>query len=416
MRKITSTFASVNEQSGVFAGAGGYNVVVHGNTDLQGGAIVSTATPDKNYFETRTLTTSDVENYASFSSDKDSIALSYSGGTSGAGGVGWADGTLAKNAAVSVLNTPAANGQAPIEGQATGTTKSVISQGTIVITDNDEQIARTGKTADETIASINHDAETANGKIDKIFDAQQVKEQQELADLRAQTMQQAAPLLYKNVGDMLEGQDESVKVAVHALVGGLVSKALGGDFGTGAAAVGGATAAIALLKDQLDLLPDLSANERNAILQLAGDTVAYVVAGGGSQWAAAAGTAGMADTYNRMLHQNEYDKAKRYAKQVAEKLGISEQEAEERIIAEMMRNSDQQTAEATGGNIDWEIRSLIGCQNLNCDGKKDDPNYADHNFNREYIANNIDAYHAGKAQLGTGKTKAEQIAANIDGN
>ncbi|MFA9441878.1 hemagglutinin repeat-containing protein, partial [Uliginosibacterium sp. sgz301328] len=206
----TSTFASVNEQSGIFAGDGGYDIKVKGNTDLQGGAIVSTATPDKNYFETRTLTTSDVENYASFSSDKDSIALSYSGGTSGAGGVGWADGTLAKNAAVSVLNTAAANGQAPIEGQATGTTKSVISQGTIVITDNDEQIARTGKTADETIASINHDADTANGKIDKIFDAQQVKEQQELADLRAQTMQQAAPLLYKNVGDMLEGQDESV--------------------------------------------------------------------------------------------------------------------------------------------------------------------------------------------------------------
>ncbi|MFA9441907.1 hypothetical protein ACDA63_19935, partial [Uliginosibacterium sp. sgz301328] len=108
---------------------------------------------------------------------------------------------------------------------------------------------------------------------------------------------------------------------VHALVGGLVSKALGGDFGTGAAAVGGATAAIALLKDQLDLLPDLSANERNAILQLAGDTVAYVVAGGGSQGAAAAGTAGMADLYNRQLHQDEKAAIKSHAN------GDSEEEA-----------------------------------------------------------------------------------------
>ncbi|MFA9439655.1 hypothetical protein ACDA63_08465, partial [Uliginosibacterium sp. sgz301328] len=144
----------------------------------------------------------------------------------------------------------------------------------------------------------------------------------------AQTMQQAAPLLYKNVGDMLEGQDESVKVAVHALVGGLVSKALGGDFGTGAAAVGGATAAIALLSDQLDSIPTtLSKDERDAILQLAGQTVAYAISGGGSQGNAASAAAGMADLYNRQIHPEEKDLARELAQKSGGKYSAKEIES-----------------------------------------------------------------------------------------
>ncbi|MEX3977784.1 hypothetical protein AB4Y45_02240 [Paraburkholderia sp. EG287A] len=74
------------------------------------------------------------------------------------------------------------------------------------------------------------------------------------------------------------------------------------------------------------------------------------------------------DLYNRQLHPDEYALAKKNAKLVADKLGISVQEAEGRIIAEILRNSDKQTAEASGGKHDWEIRSIVGCQNLNCDG------------------------------------------------
>jgi len=105
------------------------------------------------------------------------------------------------------------------------------------------------------------------------------------------------------------------------------------------------------------------------------------------------------DANNRQLHQSEYDMVKKKAKLVAQKLGISEAEAEGRIVAELQRNSDQQTADASGGKHDYEIRSLVGCQLLNCDGYKNDPQYANHDYNNQFIAPNQGAYDAGQAQL-----------------
>jgi hypothetical protein len=92
-------------------------------------------------------------------------------------------------------------------------------------------------------------------------------------------------------------------------------------------------------------------------------------------------TAAAGDRFNRQLHQSEYDDAKRHAKTVAKELGISERQAEGRIVAEILRNSDKQTAEASGGKHDYEVRSIVGCQNLNCNGYKNDPQYANHDYN-----------------------------------
>jgi|GEM_PF-2717445 len=105
--------------------------------------------------------------------------------------------------------------------------------------------------------------------------------------------------------------------------------------------------------------------------------------------------------------------AKKNAKLVAQKLGISEVEAEGRIVAELQRNSDKQTADASGGKHDYEIRSLVGCQLLNCDGYKNDPQYANNDYNKQFIAPNQGAYDAGQAQLGTGLTDQELRNKNI---
>lgn len=119
---------------------------------------------------------------------------------------------------------------------------------------------------------------------------------------------------------------------------------------------------------------------------------------------------------NRQLHQSEYDMAKKNAKLVAKKLGISEAEAEGRIVAEILSNSDKQTAEATGGKHDYEVRSILGCQNLNCDGYKNDPQYANNDYNKELIVSNQGTYDAGQAQLGTGKTYDELVTDNVQNN
>ncbi|WP_371435253.1 hemagglutinin repeat-containing protein [Polaromonas sp.] len=68
--KIDSNFASVGQQSGIKAGDGGFQVSVNNNTDLKGGVIASTQAAvdnSKNSFTTGgTLTTSDIQNSASF--------------------------------------------------------------------------------------------------------------------------------------------------------------------------------------------------------------------------------------------------------------------------------------------------------------------------------------------------------------
>jgi len=61
---IDSTYASVNRQSGFYAGSGGYDIETVGHTDLKGGVISSAAEETRNRFKTGTLTTSDIENRA----------------------------------------------------------------------------------------------------------------------------------------------------------------------------------------------------------------------------------------------------------------------------------------------------------------------------------------------------------------
>ncbi|HHP6706601.1 hemagglutinin repeat-containing protein [Acinetobacter baumannii] len=79
--KASGNSNSVNQQSGLFAGDGGYHVKADG-VDLKGGAIVSTATKDKNDLTTNRLTFSNIENQSEY----DATSVSLSGGTSLGGG------------------------------------------------------------------------------------------------------------------------------------------------------------------------------------------------------------------------------------------------------------------------------------------------------------------------------------------
>jgi filamentous hemagglutinin len=80
---INSNYASVTEQSGLKAGDDGFTVNVQGNTALVGGAITSTQAAidnNKNSFQTGgTLTTSDIENKASFEAKSVSVSVSAGG-------------------------------------------------------------------------------------------------------------------------------------------------------------------------------------------------------------------------------------------------------------------------------------------------------------------------------------------------
>ncbi|CAB3755758.1 hypothetical protein [Paraburkholderia solisilvae] len=116
------------------------------------------------------------------------------------------------------------------------------------------------------------------------------------------------------------------------------------------------------------------------------------------------------------MHPDEYALAKKDAKVAAQRLGISEQQAEGRIVAEILRNSDKQTSDASGGVHDYEIRAIVGCERLNCDGYKNDPQYANHDYNSQYIANNQQAYDAGQSQIGKGMTYNDLVKNNVKNN
>ncbi|WP_080432178.1 hemagglutinin repeat-containing protein [Burkholderia ubonensis] len=155
-QKMHSDYAAVSEQSGIKAGDGGFQVNVKGNTDLKGGVIASSdkAVQDgANSLTTATLTTSDIENHASYDASQVGLSAGY-----GSGGFG--------------VSPPVALGAS---GDANSTTRSGISGGTIKITDNAKQQELTGKTADETVASVNRDTSNTGGALAPIFDKDKIQ-------------------------------------------------------------------------------------------------------------------------------------------------------------------------------------------------------------------------------------------------
>ena len=300
-----STYASVVEQSGLYAGQGGYDVTVQGNTDLKGAVIASTAEAAKNKLVTGTLTASDIANHADYQSDSSSLSLSYSGGKSGASGIS-STGSALQTATSNLAANAAGNALPSQNGSASGTTKSAISAGNISITDDAGQQAKTGKSADDTIASLNRDTDGANGAVTKIFDQAQLQREQEERQVLSQVAQQAAPILYQKVGDKLVGQPTEVKVAVHALVGGVMSKLIGGDFGSGAAGAAAATLVVEEFGKDIEQIEGLSKADQDALILLVGMAVGKVAsaATGASSTAsnAAAITAKLATENNYLKH------------------------------------------------------------------------------------------------------------------
>ncbi|MDS1677015.1 contact-dependent inhibition toxin CdiA, partial [Escherichia coli] len=77
--KMKSRFDSVAEQTGMFAGDGGFDITVGRHTQLDGAVIASTATPDKNHLDTGTLGFSDLHNEADYKVSHSGIRLSGGG-------------------------------------------------------------------------------------------------------------------------------------------------------------------------------------------------------------------------------------------------------------------------------------------------------------------------------------------------
>jgi filamentous hemagglutinin len=156
--KIKSRFDSVAEQTGIFAGDGGFDITVGNHTQLDGAVIASTATADKNSLDTGTLGFTDIHNEADFKTQHTGISIS------GAGSFG----DQFKGNMPGGMIAVAGN-----SGHAEGTTQAAVADGAITIRDKDNQ--------KQDVANLSRDTEHANDSISPIFDKE--KEQNRLKEI-----------------------------------------------------------------------------------------------------------------------------------------------------------------------------------------------------------------------------------------
>ncbi|MBB3005271.1 filamentous hemagglutinin [Paraburkholderia tropica] len=345
---IDSDYQSVNLQSGFYAGNGGFDISVGNHTQLDGGVIASTASPELNNLSTQTLGFTNLENHASYSGD--TVGLSASGGF----GRSTKDGvTLSTPVAQGANHAPGpqtSQGLGPsgvslsgTNSDASGTTYAAVSAGTITVRGD----AGTGQ---DSTAGLSRDAANANGSVQNSFDAQKVQD-----DLAVQ--QQAGQVGMQIVGDVAQhleqkansdvdvakarldeakasgdtaaqqqaqadldaaslqaslwSNDGAARIASHAVVAG-VGAALGG--GNVAGAVGGTVAGdVAASYANTAFGNTLGGALLTNIISGAAGAAAGGVIGGGAGALSGAGGALSADLYNRQLHPDEKQKIHDYA-------------------------------------------------------------------------------------------------------
>ena len=118
----------------------------------------------------------------------------------------------------------------PLKGDASSRTKSAVAAGTIDIRENPTQ----------DISALSRDTENALNELGRIFDKKKIEEQQELAAVFGEE----AFRLAHNMKDDGSGR----KIAVHAIIGGIMSQITGAGFASGAVGAGLNEALIKSLK------------------------------------------------------------------------------------------------------------------------------------------------------------------------
>ena len=167
-----SNYDSVVEQTGIFAGKGGFDVTVGEHTQLDGAVIGSTATADKNKLDTGTLGFSDIHNQADYKVEHQSIGLSTGG-------------SIAGQFAGNMANTMLAGVNK--DGHDSGTTQAAVSEGTLVVRDQDKQA--------QDLANLSRDAENANGSINQILDKEKEQKRIQQAQLIGELSTQVSDIV-----------------------------------------------------------------------------------------------------------------------------------------------------------------------------------------------------------------------------
>jgi filamentous hemagglutinin len=291
--EINSDYQSVNEQTGLYAGNGGFGINVGGNTDLKGAVIASTASADKNQLSTDTLTYSDIQNNSSWDVSATSLGLGVNAGPS-----------------ANLLNPTGINPSLPVNmddgNSQSGTTKSAIGAGTVTV----RQDVATG--ADST-AGLSRDAEHANdGSLQNDFDLQASNELVELSQAQAALATTIAPYVFKEVGDLSQGRWEEgspEKIALHAFAAALIAAVAGGDIAAGAGVGAANEWLVGQVNDYIKAQEPPLSQEQQAAIALSASALLGVALGGAQGFSLAT----VATQNNYLTHKQRDDLKKELA-------------------------------------------------------------------------------------------------------
>ncbi|BEU74093.1 MULTISPECIES: hemagglutinin repeat-containing protein [Ralstonia solanacearum species complex] len=352
-----SDYKGVQEQTGIYAGTGGFDINVKGNTDLKGAVIASAATPDKNTLTTGTLSFSDIHNHSEYSASSFGIS----------GGVGYQSdkksGETSKAESEEPRKKATPGGFSPMlplmsSGSADSTTRSAVAEGTIHITNQAQQ--------KQDIATLSRDTSNTNTVLDKNPDLGEILSRQ--AELQ-KAASAAGEAVARTIGDIADSKrDDALAEADKAhkagneelankyraeadqwkeggeyraglhMAGGALVAGLGGGSAIGGAVGAGA---VSLAAPQLTELADKVASSMGGGVagQMAGNVVANVAAGAVGSVGGGSGAfmGSNVDRYNRQLHPDEQKWIKDNAKRFARQQGISEQAAEQRLAQQGFR-------------------------------------------------------------------------------
>ncbi|SDC59812.1 hemagglutinin repeat-containing protein [Paraburkholderia lycopersici] len=187
------TYAQVNEQAGIYAGDGGFNVNVKGNTDLTGAVISSTAEAEKNTLATGTLTFSDIENHSHYSAASNGIGAGIGVGSTGKA---TGPGSVSGSGGITPMISQDEN------GDQSATTRSAVSAGTINVTN---QAAQT-----QDVASLSRDTTNTNGTVSATPDVNAILNQQ--ADTM-QAAQAAGQVVAQGIGAYADKKEKDALAA-----------------------------------------------------------------------------------------------------------------------------------------------------------------------------------------------------------
>ncbi|KVV30944.1 cell surface protein [Burkholderia cepacia] len=293
---IDANYASANQQTGIVAGKGGFDVNVTGHTQLNGAQIASAAPADNNTLTTGSLGFTDIQN-----------KMSYSGSSEG-------------------FSTSGGPSFAQTSDSASGVTHAAVSPAKIVVK-SDEQ------NGTDSTSGLSRDTTNANQTVENTFNLQKVQNNMAFAQAfgkvatfavaeAATQLENSSPQMKAVFGEGGAGRD-----ALHAAVAAIGAALSGGNIGGAVAGslVGDVLQSLAqpIIDQTVSQLP-LSAqaaarNALNEIVATAGGAAAGAVAGGGSYGAlAGAGSAVNNELYNRQLHVEEVKVVEQLAKEKAQ--------------------------------------------------------------------------------------------------